>query len=287
MGSDQELAELRAMMGNLSPQQPTQEASRIGIEDRPEIANIQANTQIITNPTLQAPVMKPQMVVPLFDFDGCDIIYARGGVRLEVELTQQNPKIWFRPGLMYEFHGPAKLDIDNFSLAGFASQLLTGNKLNLPFVSLDSKNEDASAIFISEIINFPVVVVNLALTGPLIIADNRLVAFSGNIKANIHKNEGLQTFLNDENGLYQLQLSAKGTEDCFVYLQAYNYHPRVMKVNVQSVLDRDLFLGRSPSLKYTIQKAVKGFWKTSRTGEDLVHKVTGEGLIILENEYPN
>jgi uncharacterized protein (AIM24 family) len=268
--------EMNALLNELS--MPSAPDLQVPKPTAPMQSQVPLTTQMPTN-------IRPaqnRMVTPLFEFDGCETIESKKGIRLEVELTRQNPKIWFLPGFMYEINGPAHLGIDSFNLGGLIQQAFTGQKKNLPFVELD--NDCESAVFISEEFKYRVVVIDLSLTGPLVIADSRLVAYSGKVQAHIHKNEGSQAMTNTENGMHQLCFSAIGEGHSYIYLQTNNYHPRVIDVNQQYILDRDLFLARSSTLQYTIGSAVKGFWKDGRVGEGLVHKVTGKGLIILENE---
>ena len=61
-------------------------------------------------------------------------------------------------------------------------------------------------------------------------------------------------------------------------------------IDEQDIWDADVILARSPSLKYSIDFAIKGgAWfqnRNAKAGEGLVHILKGNGIVIIEANKP-
>ena len=231
------------------------------------------------------PIQKelPVAIKPIFESDLISILDTSAGRQLLIELNSHCPEFFFAPGLMYRMKGPLKIDILKLNIEGIFKSLTTGNP-DLPYVRLT--NTEKRGYFTTEVITDPIVELDLELTGPLVIHDNRLIGYRGAIKCEMHKNEISQLWDNVENGLYQLKLSGSGK----VYLRTNTYYPVLETIDEQDIWDADVILARSPSLKYSIDFAIKGgAWfqnRNAKAGEGLVHILKGNGIVIIEANKP-
>jgi len=205
---------------------------------------------------------------------------ARTGARYrQLRITLDGGAVQLQKGLMQYINGPVTLSVQGGGLAGMVTRAIKQ-------ATTGDGGYKTTYTGRGEIYTEPSLQDYLLLNlndESLVIDDNTFCACEVGLHVGLHVNRGLNGLVGGE-GFIQSKLTGTGQVVLRVPVPAAEI--RTVRVDGELTLDGNLSVAHTASLQVTAERAAKGFLASARSGEGVVQRFRGEGVVYVMPTLP-